>query len=390
MNDSAEVFSTPKLINGEGDGIKNITVRRRVQVPSSRKFNANIPTDESMRIRIGDALNELQRTPKTSSTPKSRYLKKSQTVAEITPTKSKVKSRCAVKSTNDDGESSRATLHATPRPVDGETPTAASASRRCLRERAECVVYQRLLLCVWRRNRERLATLSESCGRHQDQINQLELQVDVLKTLRNSESQKRVEALNESQQLRKKLEMLELESNELNKKLSSTQEELKNTQENLKLTRSELKKSSEQITSLQLILKKKKEGRLELLAKISAQEYEILKQNSVISQLEEQLKTIGRNLQNSESNYRAKQEEYGEAVQQLQNEVNLNISLNEQLHTLQETKMLLENQTKELENQLDEYSRSCEELIDENITMRCNLHEVTMELNEVKKEDLAE
>lgn len=88
MNESGEIFSTPKLLNGEGDGIKNITVRRRVPVPSSRKFNANIPPDESMRIKIGNALSELQGRPKPHT-----CLKKSQTVAEITPTKSKVKKR---------------------------------------------------------------------------------------------------------------------------------------------------------------------------------------------------------------------------------------------------------------------------------------------------------
>lgn len=88
MNESAEIFSTPKLINGEGDGIKNITVRRRVPVSSSRKFNANVPPDESMRIKIGKALNELQGRPKLHG-----CLKKSQTVAEITPTKSKVRKR---------------------------------------------------------------------------------------------------------------------------------------------------------------------------------------------------------------------------------------------------------------------------------------------------------
>lgn len=88
MNESPEIFSTPKLINGEGDGIKNITVRRRVAVPSSRKFNANIPPNESMRIRIGNALSELQGGPKPHS-----CLKKSQTVAEITPVKSRVRKR---------------------------------------------------------------------------------------------------------------------------------------------------------------------------------------------------------------------------------------------------------------------------------------------------------
>lgn len=64
----------------------------------------------------------------------------------------------------------------------------------------------------------------------------------------------------------------------------------------------------------------------------------------------------------------------------------MNYSLNEQLANLQEAKANLEKQTKDLESQLEEYSRSCEELIDENLSMRCNLNEVTLELCEAKQQ----
>lgn len=53
-------------------------------------------------------------------------------------------------------------------------------------------------------------------GRISFQIKRLEMQVDVLKNLRVSESRKRAEALDESQQLRRRLGALERDSEGLN------------------------------------------------------------------------------------------------------------------------------------------------------------------------------
>lgn len=87
MNDSLELYSTPK-IDGQGDGIKNITVRKRFPVMSSRKFNARAPRDETLKLKLENALAEMQGKPKVHD-----CLKKSKTVAEITPTKNKAKKR---------------------------------------------------------------------------------------------------------------------------------------------------------------------------------------------------------------------------------------------------------------------------------------------------------
>lgn len=65
--------------------------------------------------------------------------------------------------------------------------------------------------------------------------------------------------------------------------------------------------------------------------------------------------------------------------------MDVNCSLNEQLISLRESKANLENRTKDLEEQLEEYSQSCEDLIDENLSMRCNLNDITLELDKAKR-----
>jgi hypothetical protein len=60
-------------------------------------------------------------------------------------------------------------LHATPRlPVDDVERTPSGRVER--ERRLEVLVYHRMLLCVWRRSKARLAMVSESLRRRQDQV----------------------------------------------------------------------------------------------------------------------------------------------------------------------------------------------------------------------------
>nr|XP_023013898.1 dorsal-related immunity factor Dif-like [Leptinotarsa decemlineata] len=99
------------------------------------------------------------------------------------------------------------------------------------------------------------------------------------------------------------------------KELKNTQEELMNAKKNLKLAKCDLKKCSDQVGKLESLLKKRKEEKLDLQAKVSSQEQELLNQASTISSLEEALKMSERNLQNSETNLKTKQEQFSEILQ---------------------------------------------------------------------------
>ena len=73
--------STALKMKGAGDGIKSLTrSSERIPVPSSRKFTATLNRDESVQLKLKKVLDDLE--------AKQGKLKKSKTVAEITPTKS--------------------------------------------------------------------------------------------------------------------------------------------------------------------------------------------------------------------------------------------------------------------------------------------------------------
>ncbi|XP_074038062.1 uncharacterized protein [Leptinotarsa decemlineata] len=384
MNSSTEEFSTPRInTEGEGDGLRNTASRRRVAVLSCRKFNVRMQRDEKLQLKLETALQDAQTRPK----PKihSCLEKKSKTVAEITPTKSKASRRPFKLTSSEDVEDTVnvVALHATPRPLDAPPPK--EASRRCPRDWAVCMVYQRLLVCVWRRCRARLDAVSESCGRQQNQIHQLEVQVDFLKNLRTTEWTKRKEALEECLIMKKKTEILESDKINLMQELKNTQEELMNAKKNLKLAKCDLKKCSDQVGKLESQLKKRKEEKLDLQAKVSSQEQELLNQASTISSLGEALKMSERNLQNSETNLKTKQEQFSEILQQLQNEVDSNCSMKEEIDLLRAAKNNLENQSKCLEEELEAYISNCDELREENISLRDNFEEVSLQLQEEKK-----
>ncbi|KAG5866721.1 hypothetical protein JTB14_023864 [Gonioctena quinquepunctata] len=216
-------------------------------------------------------------------------------------------------------------------------------------------------------------------------IHQLEVQVDFLKSLRTSECEKRNEAINECQQLKKKIELLETGNSQLIQESKNTQEELLNAKKNLKLAKCDLKKCSDQLGKLDSHLRKRKEEKLDLMSKVTSQEEELLSQNTTISRLEETLKTTEMNLQNSETNLKTKQGEMAEVLQHLQNEVDSNYSMKEEIGFLREAKINLENHSRFLEDQLENYISNCEELNEENLTIKSTLEEVSRELLEEKK-----
>lgn len=392
---SVEFFSTPKLnMDGDGDGIKNVTARKRTPVPSSKKFNARTPCDEKMRIKLEKTLMEMQ---SKESKPKSHCcLIKSQSVAEITPSKSKPKKKPIPKlqklnlsgdSSEHDTSSLSVTLHATPRPLEAPLATStSSASRRCCtRDWAACKVYGRLMLCVWRRYKARLQAMSESNGRQQNQISQLELQVDFLKNMRNSECDKRNEALNECQRLKKKMEILELANNNLIEEIKSQQEELMGSKKNIRLVKFDLKKSSEELIQTKDLLKRRKEEKMDLLSKLATQEKKIYNQNSTISDLENALTISENNLHNIESNFRSKQDEFDEICQQLEAEMKLNEKLKTEISCLKNSNVLFQNRSKHLEDELESYISHIEELKEENTSIRIGLEQVATELSVEKK-----
>ncbi|XP_072383431.1 uncharacterized protein [Diabrotica undecimpunctata] len=380
--DNQEEYFTPK---GDGDGVKKTTPRKRFPVPSSRKFNVKAPRDENIKAKLEQALEEMGKVKKHNC------LAKAQTVAEITPTKSKRKKTQFLKlsfdgDTPDLHTTLQVALHATPRPLDG-TPALASHAqrRRCTRDWAVCTVYQRLLLFVWRRTKARLQTLSESNGRQQNQISQLELQVDFLKSMRKSECERRNEALQECHNMSKKVSVLEITNNNLMQELKIIQDDLVNTKKNLTLTKLDLIKTTDQLSKSQEQLMRRREEKLDLISKLNCQEQEVSSQNEKIVELEEKFKIIENNLHNMESNFKNKQEELEAVQEQFQLEVKLNDSLKDNMASLEHTKIELERRVKTLENELMVYIDGIENLEDENITIRENLAEVTLELFEEKK-----
>ncbi|CAH1985686.1 unnamed protein product [Acanthoscelides obtectus] len=220
-----------------------------------------------------------------------------------------------------------------------------------------------------------------------EEVSQLQLQVDVLKNLRNSESDKRKEALNECHNLKKNIESLQVENWQLKEELQNIRDALDNTQKNMALTKSDLKKRSEQINKIQDLLKRQKEEKLDLKCKISSQEQEIYMQNNIISRLEQAISTTAVNLQNTENNLRAKEQQFDEIRIKLQNERVRNSSLEEDIVSLQQQKMELESQSIILEEQLEDLEISLDRVKEINETMKGELYEVSLQLCEEQKKN---
>lgn len=377
MNDSTEYF-TPKL-DGQGDGLKRITIRKRHAVDSSRKFNARAPRDESFKLKLEKALVDMK-SPRRIVLHS--CIQKANTVAEITPTKTKTKKKPGnvTKTPSYDGSSSDVTLFATPRPFDNcIIPT------MCQRQKAVCLVYQRLMLCAWRRYRSRHTELAEVYDRQLNTVNQLELQIDVLSSLRNSECEKRHEAMNACHRMKLQIEEMSSENHNLKDLLKTTTEKLDETRVNLILTKEDLQRCSEQLKRVQNQMKKKMEEKMDLVYKLTELEREVQTKNGEVKSLEEKLSITELNLRNSESNVKVKHEEVAEVLEQLQNEVCLNQSLKEQIGSMKQENLDMEQHSRFLENELNNYISTCEELTVENKSIRNDLDSMNIELENQKK-----
>lgn len=379
MNDS--VTELPLKVDGQGDGVKKTTLSKRYPVQSSRRFNAKEPTNEIIRLKLKKAIMGME-----TSTPRKiirhNCIEKANTIAEITPSKmsAKKKSGTEMKTPNRDDNYNDITLYATPRPFENETRFV-----RCPRQKAVCLLYQRLLLRAWRGCKSRLTDLNELYNQQHNNVAQLEIQIEVLNTLRKSESDRRHAALNDCQTLRLKINELETGNKTLNEIVSSTNEALDETRTHLILTKEDLQNCSGQLKKVQGQLKKKLEEKMDLLYKLTEQDRQIQCKNLEIKNLREDLKTMEMNLQNSDSNYKTKSDEVNELFDQLQNEINKNESLMEENKFLKQQQDEYQTHSRFLENELNTYTTSWDQLTTQNISIRNELLSVTMELDEHKK-----
>ncbi|KAH0811527.1 hypothetical protein GEV33_011259 [Tenebrio molitor] len=236
--------NTALKMKGAGDGIKTLIPKstERIPVPSSRKFTATTVRDESVQLKLKQVLDDIQQ--------KQGKLKKSKSIAEITPTKSNRRKpkRPAVGGTS-------MVLHATPRlPVDDVERTPSGRVER--ERRLEVLVYHRMLLCVWRRSKARLAMVSESLRRRQDQICNLEKQVDCLKDLTQSECHKRGEATGNCQRMESILQTIRTENSSLIGEKVSLQNELNNLRSKLENSNIDLENLKNEIDTKNVYVKR--------------------------------------------------------------------------------------------------------------------------------------
>ncbi|XP_057672263.1 uncharacterized protein LOC130903904 [Diorhabda carinulata] len=366
-NSTTDIFSTPKIGgSGDGDGIKKVTTRTKIPFPSSRKFNANIPCG-NMKLKLEQALTDLQK-PK-----KHNCLTKAQTVAEITPSKTKLKKKTHSELDLNEHDTRRS-----------ESSNAVDASRRCNRDRVVCKIYGYLLVHAWRRCKTRLQTLSDLSGRQLNQITQLEIQVNFLKTMRQSECEKREEAIRLCQLAKNNYNVMKEANSTLIQDLESIQKELSNTKEQLKLTKYDLKNRSEQLAKSQETLIKRKEEKMDLIAQIESQKEEILAQNAIILELQQKQYTTEMNLHNIKSSLEMKENELNEVKQQVETETKNNVLLNDTISSLQKSKFELQEHLEDLEDELQQYISNIEEIQYENVSIREDLEEVKLMLSTEK------
>ncbi|XP_068907389.1 fibrinogen- and Ig-binding protein-like isoform X2 [Tenebrio molitor] len=300
--------NTALKMKGAGDGIKTLIPKstERIPVPSSRKFTATTVRDESVQLKLKQVLDDIQQ--------KQGKLKKSKSIAEITPTKSNRRKpkRPAVGGTS-------MVLHATPRPpVDDVERTPSGRVER--ERRLEVLVYHRMLLCVWRRSKARLAMVSESLRRRQDQICNLEKQVDCLKDLTQSECHKRGEATGNCQRMESILQTIRTENSSLIGEKVSLQNELNNLRSKLENSNIDLENLKNEIDTKNVYVKRlesdilrerqiienlKKENEY-LSAKVKARDVEIKAHEEIADRLSRTLGDVEKHLRESEAEKRAR------------------------------------------------------------------------------------
>ncbi|XP_030763558.1 protein MLP1-like [Sitophilus oryzae] len=373
---SGKECSTPRGY-GEGDGFRqNISSRKRVPVSSARKFNARSPKDPTMRLKLETALKEMT-GKRAESTPKrgQQCLLKSASVAEITPTSSKSKKRLFEATPDNSFE-----VYATPRFLDKS-----SVRRRCQNERFTCAIYRHLILLAWRRCRKSLSNAKDSIQRGEHQVSQLNMQINVLNELRDSEGQKRDETFAECKKLKKSIEILELENTQLIEEIQSHQMTMEILQNELKVSKSENNFLSDQTIKLQDVVDKMRSERKSLEEQLNLQKHDLSSQKKISAKLEAALQKFEKNFQTAELKQKTAEAKYAQLKCELQKQADTNSSLCEELQSVKEEKLDISLKVEELESKLDEYIESVENLKEINEELAVEMKEMTMELEEEKK-----
>ncbi|KAL1505255.1 hypothetical protein ABEB36_004859 [Hypothenemus hampei] len=293
-------FLTPQ---GHGDGheirAQSLLAKKRPPVSSARKFNARIPKDETLVHKLEESLKEThcQDAETTISRKTSHDQKlKAASVAEITPTKSNKRSCNVSLETGYE-------VYATPRlhiPV----------KIYCRQEKYICIVYKRLVLLAWRRSRAYISSMQEQLEKQRQQIAQLGLQTNTLGILRTSESQKRMQNHAEYQQLKRTVELFELENGRLNEVLENMQSQMETLQNNLKIAKTENSVLSDEANEMRDIICKKNSEEKILEERIKRQEEIVSAQNVYLGDLKDKMMELDSELKKCKVNCYVKERKY--------------------------------------------------------------------------------
>ncbi|KAL3276467.1 hypothetical protein HHI36_011848 [Cryptolaemus montrouzieri] len=214
-------FSEALEVNkGDGDGFKEITPKR-CPVPSCRKFNARTKSKKEVISRLEHAISEMK-TKK--GTPNKSKFHKSESISVDTP--------CTVSQRKRERNiEQNIEIYATPRKMN---------PRKQIPKAAAQVVLKYLLLNSWRKSRSRCQHFVRHTNNLEEKINQLNIQINVLKNLGRSESSKRQDISSRYQELQKQLDTLVNEN-------ISLKDQIENITNDCSGTKNDLSKLNEQL-----------------------------------------------------------------------------------------------------------------------------------------------
>ncbi|XP_019877556.1 uncharacterized protein LOC109605426 [Aethina tumida] len=356
--------------NGSGDcGSK----QKRIPVPSSRKFNARAPPmEEEVRMQLKTAMEVMDESVQT------RKITKARTVAEIHPTKTKVKRRSLDATTADE-----VTVHVTPRRQPDEED--ASPASPHLQESIACRFYRRLLLNAWRRSRHQLTAIDDASRRQKEQIAQLEMQITLLKKLNKTESEKRNDALLECQNTKSTLEKVEVHNQVLTKELDFLKMELEKNENHVRNAQLEIDQHNNMIAILEENLRIK-------MAERDTLQQELKMSNGVIKILNKKVSTMENVLTNTKEMLKETQEEFSfkfneceELTSQLEDKTDENELLEKELKMYKDQLWNLEQHIEVLQDELADNVARLDLIRRENESMKSEIEDVNCELMEEKK-----
>nr|XP_022903045.1 myosin-6-like [Onthophagus taurus] len=371
------------IVLGDGDGARRTafqkTSSKRNPVPSCRRFATrqnHVQQDNLARVKLEEALSTLQKsapsTPlkaKSSSSEPFRHRKRSKTMSEITPTKRK--------------------------PIDpnlsGDGPSRPPPPKR---EEAARRVYQRLLLNSWRQRKIQVNTLTESSAKLQTQVDQLQIQVDVLQKLRESEAGRRSISACENAELRKECEDLrstaetiekdnvKLRADILNLERTLSDVEAKNQSLKIELGNARCEFAiCERKAAKEIILNNcLRDENTELNEKLNAHIKAADEFRQAIKKLKEQLTVVEKNLAEANANIITLQENKRDLISKLQNESEEKTILSKDLNEEKEKRTEIEKKLQQLKNVVENLSKLRSKLTDDNVNLRATLMNLERDL----------